>query len=216
MGQSNQGLFSHQALGWASQVYAYDFAHDFGENITASRAGTVVDYFDWVADDINPDATQLAAARKAAKDSGLLVPTQTKSRSWNFIIIKHDVINPAHDREAGGVEAVTYAVYGHGQQGGVRAAFAENGVSDPKLIIGQDVKQGQVIMKAGDTGMSFHNHLHMQVQVEQTVPVPTALAMDDRLKTGTIPFVFKEVVHVLGTNGVPKNLNWYTSDNEVP
>ena len=216
VGQANQGLFSHQALGWSSQVYAYDFAHDFGENITASRAGTVVDYFDWVADDINPDATQLAAARKAAKDSGLLVPTQTKSRSWNFIIIKHDDIDPVHDREAGGVEAVTYAVYGHGQQGGVRAAFAENGVSDPKLIIGQDVKQGQVIMKAGDTGMSFHNHLHMQVQVEQTVPAPTALAMDDRLKTGTIPFVFKDVVHVLGTNGVPKNLSWYTSDNEVP
>ena len=66
VGQANQGMFSHMRFNWLPQVYAYDFAHDFGEEILASRAGVVVDYFDWIADDTDPSDAQVWTAIKAA------------------------------------------------------------------------------------------------------------------------------------------------------
>lgn len=66
VGQANQGMFSHMRFNWLPQVYAYDFAHDFGEEILAARAGTVVDYFDWIADDTDPSDAQIWDAIKAA------------------------------------------------------------------------------------------------------------------------------------------------------
>jgi hypothetical protein len=213
VGQANQGLFSHMAFNATPQVYAYDFAHDFGDDIVACRAGTVVDYFDWIVDDINPGQTEMLAAQTAATSD--LSPTQTNWTSWNFIIVHHGTALDDHDLDVGGVKAETYAVYGHGQQGSVRAAFAASGVADPKTIIGQPVQQGQVIMKAGDVGMSFHNHLHLHVQVLDTSPAKVGLPVAQQLKEYTIPFVFQEARHILGTDGVLKRLNWYTSDNEV-
>jgi murein DD-endopeptidase MepM/ murein hydrolase activator NlpD len=215
VGQANQGLFSHMAFNETLQIYAYDFAHDFGDDILASRDGTVVDYFDWITDNTHPHtAAEVQVAKTAA--AGQLVTGQSDWVSWNFIIIRHDTINPDHDLDAGNetppVPVTTYAVYGHGKQSGVRDAFATRGVADPKTIIGQTVKQGDVIMKAGSTGMSFHNHLHMHVQVLDTT-TPATDPVADRLKHYTIPFVFQEVHHVIGADGVLKHLNWYTSDN---
>ena len=62
VGQANQGMFSHMRFNWLPQVYAYDFAHDFGEEILATRGGTVVDFFDWIEDDIQPNNTQMTNA----------------------------------------------------------------------------------------------------------------------------------------------------------
>lgn len=71
-------------------------------------------------------------------------------------------------------------------------------------------------MRAGDTGISFHNHLHMQVHTELLprpggagAPVTSAVQNTNY----TIPFVFREVTNFLGTDGVPKYFNFYTSRN---
>lgn len=211
VGQANQGMFSHMAFNYLPQVYAYDFAHDFGEDICACRGGTVVDYFDWIVDDINPDATQQqTAATLAAPD---IVAGQTTIDSWNFIMIRHDDVNNDHDKEAGGNVVTTYAVYGHGKQGSVREAFAARSVT-AQNIIGTVVQQGQVIMKGGDVGMSFHNHLHMHVVVVDPAK-PVTDPISTRMRDYTIPFVFREAKHIIGTDGVLKYLTWYTSDNEV-
>ena len=66
VGQANQGMFSHMRFNWVPQVYAYDFAHDFGDEVLASRAGTVVDYFDWLPDDTDPADAQIWDAIKTA------------------------------------------------------------------------------------------------------------------------------------------------------
>ncbi len=210
VGQANQGMFSHMAFNYLPQIYAYDFAHDFGEVICASRGGTVVDYFDWIIDDVNPDtAQQQTADALAAPD---LVAGQTPSDSWNFIMIRHDTVNNDHDKEAGGNVVTTYAVYGHGKQGSVREAFAARGVT-AQNIINSTVQQGDVIMKGGDVGMSFHNHLHMHVLVEDPA-VAVAQPIRNRMRDYTIPFVFREAKNILGPDGVLKYLTWYTSDNE--
>lgn len=211
VGQANQGMFSHMAFNYLPQIYAYDFAHDFGDPISACRGGTVVDYFDWIDNDINPDATQQQAAATAA--APLLVAGQTTIDSWNFIMIRHDTINPDHDLEAGGAKVTTYAVYGHGKQGSVRDAFNARGVT-PQNIIGTVVQQGDVIMHAGDVGMSFHNHLHMHVLVVDPAK-PATDPISTRMRDYTIPFVFREAKHIIGTDGVLKHLTWYTSDNEA-
>jgi hypothetical protein len=221
VGQANQGFFSHMRYGGTVQVYAYDFAHDFGDDILACRGGTVVDWFDFYPDDTeldlsattNPDfATALAAAAQAQTD-GFLQAGQTGfagalTGNWNFVLIRHDTQDGTHDRDQGGATVFTFAEYGHGRTGGVRAAFAERGIA-PASIIGTVVQQGEVIMKAGDTGVSFHNHLHLHVraatsaaQGTQAPPVRT-----DGLSAYTIPFVFRE------GDGPLKHLTWYRSSN---
>ena len=299
-GQGNQGMWSHNDLGSVSQVYAFDFGLDDGEEVLASRPGTVVNFVD-----TNPDEG----------------PTQ------NFILIQHDQdlsfdagrnrndSNVEHDRDAGGTVITTFSRYLHGKQGSVTQAFAagrpqiETGTvagtisgagdvlvtvtatgligspiavnvavlvgdsaavvaekirvalaahpligtffdvagtgdqvilttkvnaandammniatatgtatgltaaptsantaagSAPGAAIGSTVARGQVIMLAGDTGTSFHNHLHMQVQNAAS-------------NAYTIPFVFREVSNIFGPDGVPQALTYYTSDNsKVP
>ena len=297
-GQGNQGMWSHNDLGGVSQVYAFDFGLDEGEEILASRPGTVVTF-----DDTNPD----------------------EGSTQNFILIRHDQdlsrdalgnrndSNVEHDRDAGGAVITTFSRYLHGKQGSVTQAFAAgtpqietgtvagtiSGAGDvlvtvtatgligspiavnvavlvgdsPEVVagkirvalaahpligtffdvagtgdqvilttrvnaatdatmniatatgtatgltaaptsantapgsapgaIGPTVARGQVIMLAGDTGTSFHNHLHMQVQNAAS----TATAY-------TIPFVFREVSNIFGPDGVPQALTYYTSDNQ--
>lgn len=223
VGQANQGFFSHMRYNWLPQVYAYDFAHDLGDEILASRSGTVVDFFDWVDDDINPDNARQQSAY--ATSEGIMgAGWRNFLASWNFIIIRHDSQVPDHDRDVkaapgdteGGL-TTTYAEYGHGKNGSIREVFAARGIAATD-IIGSTVQQGQVIMKAGDTGVSFHNHLHMHVRggpAPPPAPVAHPPPIDHATLTQyTLPFVFREARHVIGRDGVLKYLTWYTSDNE--
>jgi len=220
VGQANQGMFSHMRFNSLPQVYAYDFAHDFGEEILASRGGTVIDFFDWFADDIEPTTPQMVAALATAQ--GVMGATFRSGdpfyASWNYIIIRHDTQNSIHDKDVGGATVTTYAVYGHGKQGSVRAAF--NGLSTAVTatsIIGSTVQQGQPIMHAGDVGVSFHNHLHMHVLghvTGGTNPTPAAPPIwPSQLSPYTLPFVFQEGRHVIGRDGPLRYLTWYKSDN---
>ncbi len=216
VGQGNQGMFSHNFIN-GSQVYAYDFSMDQDEEILASRPGTVVDFFDWAPDDSNV-MTNIPA--------GVVpVPGQTTSQRWNFITIRHDrddggnllaSSDPTHDLGPGGAQVWTYAVYGHGRQNSVRQVFAQKlGIPltniTPAQIIGRAVRRGEPIMLAGDTGISFHNHLHMHVLTGP--PPPTVPVGRGMLSAFTIPFVFREVTNFLGTDGVCTRLNFYTSRN---
>jgi hypothetical protein len=188
VGQGNQGFFSHYAT--RGEVYAYDFSMDQDEDVLASRAGTVVARTDTVDDD-------------------------TSDNGWNFIRIRHDVDGPIadHDRHAGG-PTTTYATYGHGRQHSITEAFAARGVAANR-IVGATVDRGDVIMRAGDTGLSFHNHLHLEVHPDD--------GSGDADTTVTIPFVFGEVAkrHEIGDlfgllanpAGVPTRFNSYTSEN---
>ena len=107
-----------------------------------------------------------------------------------------DTTDPDHDKGENGSAVTTHAIYGHGKSGSIREAFAARGVT-PTSIIGSVVTQGQVIMKAGDTGMSFHNHTHLEVRTGSTLDPATSY---------TIPIVFREA-------GALEKLTWYTSAN---
>jgi hypothetical protein len=204
--QGNQGFFSHHHLN-LDQTYSYDFSLDQDAPILAARPGTVVDWFDFVADDTNPDTAGMTAAANEAAASGFLKAGQTTSDSWNFIAIRHDCDdsgnalppNNTHDKAAGGAVVTTYAIYGHGRKGSVRDAFAPLPAGN---IIGTKVKAGQRIMRWGNTGVSFKNHLNMLVLVGPAGPATPV----DRfsLKQPSLPFVFKE-------HGVLEKLDWYTS-----
>ena len=232
IGQANQGFFSHMRYGGTVQVYAYDFAHDFKDEVLCVRNGTVVDWFDFYPDDIELNlsgtsaadtATGLAAAT-AAQTAGLIQIGQSGrggnlTGNWNFVLIRHDAFDPVHDLDQGGSAVYTFAEYGHGANGGVRAAFALRGIA-AGAIIGTAVTQGQVVMLAGDTGTSFHNHLHLHVRALVGAPVPPAAlpAVPPPFNPGnlsryTLPFVFREGRHVLGRDGPLRHLTWYTSEN---
>jgi hypothetical protein len=139
---------------------------------------------------------------------------------WNFVVVKHDVdetgaalASPdAHDLGVGGTAITTLGVYGHGLPGSISAAFASHDPPVPTAeIVGTLVKQGMPIMAAGDTGISFNNHLHMHVVPD---PGPNATTHDYRAYGGegdTIPFVFSD--GDAPANGVLRRLNFYTSSN---
>ena len=244
-GQANMGAFSHMRFAGRPQIYAYDFAHDFGEEILCSRPGTVVDYFDWMPDDKNlssaaGDRTELDAALVEASaltvvdaTSGATVPVLIAGQSGNggdpptmanFVMVRHDTRDDVHDRSQSSAPVFTFSKYMHGRKDGVRDAFAQRGIQ-PHQIIGSTVQQGHLVMLAGDTGLSFHNHLHMEVlgstansQGTATVAlgVGPPISMNS-LTNFTLPFVFSEVKNILHTDGVPWHLNWYESDNvKVP
>ena len=254
VGQANQGMFSHMRFNSLPQIYGYDFAHDFGDEVLAVRDGTVVDWFDWIPDDTEPDFNQIWDALKQAIDwaswggggepgqadlvaagtnpaSALVIgPTGvgqsgignvtfgggmiTLNFNWNFIVVRHDTQVADHDKDAGGGVVTTYAVYGHGKTRSVRDVFAARGVADPRNIIGTAVRQGEVIMHAGDTGTRFHNHLHMHVLGATAATPATGPVNSSVLTPYTLPFVFKEGRHVIGRDGPLRRLTWYTSDNE--
>jgi hypothetical protein len=226
-GQAHLGMFSHFRFSRSAQIYAIDFSHDKGEEILCIRDGTVVDYFDWFPDD--EDLTDRDAEARAAfieaNNSGLMVSGQTYQSSdpanadvgsvWNFVMIRHDTRDDRHDRTQSGRIVTTFAQYGHGVKGGVRDAFALRGIA-PQSIIGSVVRQGEVVMLAGDTGVSFHNHLHLQVRGAKDAATATAtppITQGD-LEAFTLPFVFREVKNILHADGVPWHLCWYESDNE--
>lgn len=251
VGQANQGMFSHFIDDDGTiQVYAADFAHAFQEMVVAVRDGTVVDYFDWITDDIEPNDDEQIAAGLRAVNSGFLIsnlngnqsgfnfnpssPSAGAVPSWNFIIIQHNdpfgtetAEQKAHDKDEGGAGAFTYAVYGHGANGGVRAAFAGRSPTvAPADIIGTEVKRGENIMQAGDTGVSFHNHLHLHIRpgprplppLDRADPAqPEVITSGTLNATGrrTLPIVFKDATHPLKPDGRLYHLTWYRSGNRL-
>lgn len=186
--QGNMGMWSH--FDASDQIYAVDFGFDQGELIHAARGGTVVGYFDGrINDDHDHD--------------------------WNYIVIRHDhssesqAVRLLHDKYSSATAFVTYGVYGHGRTNGVTEVFAERGIAAAS-IIGNVVQQGDTIMKAGNTGISFHNHLHFHVKHNGeelgTTPATPPLKPED-LSSNTMPFVFRNVAD----KGVVKSLTFYTS-----
>ncbi len=189
--QGHHGIWSHNSKTY--QVYGVDFPHDFDEEVLAMRGGTVIGY-----EDNHPN---------------------TDKDHWNFIIIRHDdpleavTPNPNHDKDQTGVVR-TYAVYGHGRQNGITEAFAARGIVAAD-IVGTVVRQGQVVMHAGDTGRSGYNHLHVHVTTDAGLVFnPDTTFKEQAYPYITIPFVFKDAINRTGKDGVPKSLNFYTSENE--
>ncbi|MGH2543783.1 MAG: M23 family metallopeptidase, partial [Ardenticatenaceae bacterium] len=174
--QGNQGMWSHNDFGGTCQVYAYDFALDQDEPILAARSGTVVDYFDWVPNDRDEDTD-------GPTDD--LDPDQTQNTSANFVLIRHDdpfdeetdEQHEAHDKGMNGDVVTTYGVYMHGRTGSVREFLQPDG-GDPEDIIGLQVRRAQPIMRSGNTGLSFHNHLHIHIEVESPGFTPPASPTD--------------------------------------
>ena len=217
VGQANLGFFSHARWNSFPQIYAYDFAHDFGDEILAIRDGTVVDFFDWIPDNIQPDGTQQEAAYNASAPTmiaGGADPWRSRYASWNFIVVRHDSRIDAQDRDQGGTPVTTYAVYGHGATGGVRDLWQSLYGKTPLQIIGTRVRRGNPVMRAGSTGVSFHNHLHLHVvpgpdpaSTPGTGPLP--IVEENDLGNYTLPFVFADAPG----DGVLKNLRWYRSAN---
>jgi hypothetical protein len=198
-GQANLGLFSHNRItnsdfenpanNAVQQVYAYDFDHDFGEPIACSRAGVVWSFAEGTADGGAPP--------------------------WNFITIRHDTIDTEHD-DFGNGPVQTFSVYGHLAQNGVTNAPAFGGTAPVQESVspgaGTPVSQGDLIALAGDTGMSFHNHLHMHV-----LPLDAVTGLPSTVFT--IPFVFRDMrVGILPRNsplndGNLQSITWYRSRN---
>ena len=217
VGQANLGFFSHARWNSFPQIYAYDFAHDFGDEILAIRDGTVVDFFDWIPDNIQPDGTQQEAAYNASAPTmiaGGADPWRSRYVSWNFIVVRHDARIDTQDRDQGGTPVSTYAVYGHGATGGVRDLWQSLYGKTPLQIIGTRVRRGKPVMRAGSTGVSFHNHLHLHVvpgpdpaTTPGTGPLP--IVEENDLGNYTLPFVFADAPG----DGVLKNLRWYRSRN---
>ncbi|MEJ2199617.1 MAG: M23 family metallopeptidase, partial [Desulfuromonadaceae bacterium] len=207
--QGNQGMFSHTRFNPTATLYAYDIAHDFGDEVLAARAGTVVDFYDWIDDDINPNSSQKNSAFTQSETDMSAGWRGTNKPAWNFIIIRHDSQNAEHDKGPNGTAVTTYAIYGHGKQGSIRAAFlAHSDSKAPGDILGTTVQQGQPIMQGGDTGNSIMNHLHMQVMGGPATAPAGSITRLDQLTDYTLPFVFRE------QKGALQSLTWYKSDNE--
>ncbi len=89
--QGNQGFFSHNKITNDRQVYAYDLALDQDNEILAARAGTVVDFFDWVENDQDVDTSAPPRMDPPTPRDEWPHIDQTMTRNWNFILIRHDV-----------------------------------------------------------------------------------------------------------------------------
>lgn len=184
VGQANLGLFSHNFItnsdfvtpgnSAPQQAYAYDFGHEFREPIACVRGGVVWQFVENIVD--------------------------STTGPWNFLIIRHATIDPVHDNFGSG-PVQTYSVYGHLAQNGVTNAPLFGGTAP---VRGAPVNRGDLIALAGDTGMSFHNHLHLHI-----VPDNGAGAPDLSATSRTIPFVFGDAPG----DGNLKSITWYRSGN---
>ncbi|HRP22821.1 hypothetical protein [Thauera sp.] len=213
VGQANLGFFSHARWNSFPQIYAYDFAHDFGDEVLAIRDGTVVDFFDWIPDNINPDGAQQTAARTAS-NAVMGAAWRNGKPSWNYIIVRHDSLINDQDRDQGGTPVTTYAVYGHGATGGVRELWNALYGKAALDIIGTRVRRGNPLMRAGSTGVSFHNHLHLHLVPgpgpgAATHTPPRPILQEGDLGDYTLPFVFADAPG----DGVLRRLRWYRSAN---
>lgn len=168
--QNHLGPWSHNPN--TKQIYAVDWDHDQDMEVLSVRAGTVSDWHDEYH-----DHTELSA---------------------NTLSIAHDLTDPVpgHDRDHLSDAILTTAKYVHGAHFGVRHVFALMGIPEA-FITGSIVDQGMLVMLAGDTGMSWYNHLHMHIG--------TANAK-------SIPWVFGDSNSEI--DGILSDLTWYESDNE--
>jgi hypothetical protein len=155
-----------------SLLYAADFLLNEGELALAMRDGTVVDFVD---------------DRPNGSDLG-----------FNYIVIRHDTVDPVHDFGESGVVTSTYARYENASPFGIRQAFAMMGIPESR-ILGIKVQQGFPLIRMGKRP-GFFNFDHLQVQV-------TGGASDGILPT--IPFVFRD----LPDKGVPEKGKYYGSGN---
>jgi hypothetical protein len=117
------------------------------------------------------------------------------------VVIRHlttDANRAKFDFDQTGHTVVTYATYLHGVAGSVAAAF---GGSVPAP--GTAVPQGRVIMKCGSTGDAAFSLVHVDIRPE----------ISNAPGNYTIPFTFRDE-GVKSDDGVPKSLNYYTSDNQ--
>lgn len=190
-GQANLGLFSHNfitnsdlvtpANGAPQQAYAYDFSHEFREPIACVRGGVVWSFTENLVD--------------------------SNTANWNVLIIRHATIDPVHDNFGSG-PVQTYSVYGHLAQNGVRNAPLFGGAPPGQESVaagtGAAVNRGDLIALAGDTGMSFHNHLHLHIVPDTGGGMPDLSA-----NSRTIPFVFGDAPG----DGNLKSITWYRSGN---
>jgi len=174
--QGHHGIWSHNLK--TEQTYAVDFSHDQGDDVVAMRGGTVTS-----------DTIERIQDGKTERD--------------NHVTVRHDDtdepagVHAAHDRDQMSAPSPTAAIYVHGQHYGVRFAFALRGV--PKQhIVGSQVAQGQLVMLAGDTGISQYNHLHAHVSSPHA---------------RSVPYVFRDVRE---RGGVVKAFNYYISENADP
>lgn len=182
--QGNLGPWSHNQLNASlnfEQVYSWDFSHDYHDIILAIRAGTP------------------SFVRESIQDDN-------KSND-NRVQIRHDrdmVALPEHDRGVNGVPEQTTAQYLHGAKNGVTHAFALYGIPSAFILTNAalgttaaPVRQGQVVLLAGNTGNSRINHLHLNIRGNST-------------SNGTSPMVFSDCDE---SNGVPLANRYYTSSN---
>lgn len=101
----------------------------------------------------------------------------------------------------------TFCTYGHGKQAFLGPVFGAANTAAAS-VQGRFVKQGQPIMLAGDTGISFFNHLHTHVTTTSQ-------------NSYTIPFVYADAEHTIANgiykglkgNGRPRATTYYTSKN---
>lgn len=167
--QGNLGPWSHNAN--TKQIYAFDWDHDHDMEVLAVRDGTID-----LWSDVMPDHTTLQD---------------------NHLNVNHDRTppDPIHDRDHTANPVLTTSNYIHGAHFSFRHIFAAMGIPESS-IKGTPVDQGMLVMFAGDTGMSFYNHLHMHVSS------PNA---------ESIPWVFSD--EKAPDNGVLSDLVWYESSN---
>jgi len=138
-GGVNAGLHHGGSI---SQKYAYDFiiANDEGKSFEGDGRA-VQNYFCYDKAVVAPADGTIVVAKKKAKDSfvdGLTAYCDSFDLRGNYIVIKH------HDNE--------YSLTAH---------LAPNSIT---VNVGDQVKQGDVIAKCGNTGNSSEPHIHFQLQ----------------------------------------------------
>ncbi|MCL2189198.1 MAG: M23 family metallopeptidase [Defluviitaleaceae bacterium] len=128
--------------GSASQKYAYDFiiANDEGKSFEGNGR-SVQNYFCYGKEVLAPADGIVVKVRRKSKDSfvdGVAAYCDSLDLRGNYVVIKH------HDKE--------YSLVAH---------LAPNSIT---VNTGDNVKQGEVIARCGNTGNTSEPHIHFQLQ----------------------------------------------------
>ncbi|MEM6263414.1 MAG: hypothetical protein AAGI38_12955, partial [Bacteroidota bacterium] len=240
--QGHNGLWSHTPHSGRFQGYAVDFAHDFNDPVTAIRAGIVVNFIEG-EDDGNPDdSNNITVLHTGAADAdhdfdrnGNTVPTTAV-----YVHGVQNSITPLLQALNGGqtialLDTSDSAVFPNAQIDNLIQNFgidprAYNPGAFPMVVdamgvaIGPiEVAQGDAVMGGGDTGRSAYNHLHLLIrptELGDATLTDGATIVPDVVRDQedySIPFVFADVnKRLIGTDGVPRALNYYESQNAIP
>ena len=128
--------------GSVSQKYAYDFiiANNEGKSF-AGNGRAVQNYFCYNKEIIAPADGTVVKVRRKSKDTfvdGMAAYCDSPDLRGNYIVIKH------HEKE--------YSLIAH---------LAPNSIT---VNAGDNVKQGEVIARCGNTGNTSEPHIHFQLQ----------------------------------------------------